>query len=83
MELLVLFFDQVHRFAVGDSPERRTNYWPTEVPKTYVERWSMNCLERCRRVHVPVIPTVASPKNIMGSRPYNLLDSMEMVRGVK
>lgn len=25
---------------------------------------------------MPVIPTVASPKNIMGSRPYKLLDQI-------
>ena len=29
-------------------------------------------------MHVPVIPTVASPKNIMGSRPYNDLESEEV-----
>ena len=32
----------------------------------------------CRNVHVPVIPTVASPKNIIGSRPCELLDGISI-----
>lgn len=40
MELLILLFDQMHRFAVGNAPERGTNYWSTEVPKTCA--WTIN-----------------------------------------
>ena len=75
VEFLVLFFDQMHCFTVGNPPERGASYWPTEIPKTCVEGgFLITGLEMRIRVHVPVIPTVARPKNIMGSRPYKLSD---------
>ena len=82
MELLVLLFDQMHRFTVGNPPEGGTNYRSAEIPKTYVKGdYLITGLERCIRVHVPVIPTVARPKNIIGSRPYKLSDQRWVIRG--
>lgn len=37
VEFLVLFFDQMHCFTVGNPPERGASYWPTEIPKTCAE----------------------------------------------